>query len=105
MCEVTPQAAAAEKFDARAFVFACLNENPGLKLSEIEQRALAAGQELSQPTASRYRKQFFARNGSSRESSAMKGESPVESSTMKVQDIDESASSESSAIGERRVVG
>ena len=48
--EVTRQAAAAEKFDARAFVFACLQENHDLKLSEIERRAQASGQELSQPT-------------------------------------------------------
>jgi len=73
------QALAEEKFDARAFVFACLEENPDLKLSEIEQRALSCGQELSQPTASRYRKQFFARDESSTvvdsESSTMKAES------------------------------
>src|SRR5260221_4199103 len=39
MREVTPQAAAAGKFDARAFVFACLEKNPALKLAEIEQCA------------------------------------------------------------------
>lgn len=73
------QALAEEKFDARAFVFACLQANPDLKLAEIEQRALSYGQELSQPTASRYRKQFFARSESSTvvdsESSTMKAES------------------------------
>jgi hypothetical protein len=75
------QALAEEKFDARAFVFACLQDNPDLKLAEIEQRALSCGQELSQPTASRYRKQFFARSESSTvvdsESSTMKAESRV----------------------------
>jgi hypothetical protein len=86
--EVPLQATTAEKFEARTFVFACLSKNPGLKLAEIEQQALAAGQELSQPTASRYRKQFFARCESSSviesESSTMKAESKHESSTMKV---------------------
>ena len=59
--QVRPRAsqAAAGKFDARAFVFACLQEHPDLKLAEIEQRARAAGQVLSQPTVSRYRKQFL----------------------------------------------
>jgi hypothetical protein len=102
--EVPLQATTAEKFDARTFVFACLSKNPGLKLAEIEQQALAAGQELSQPTASRYRKQFFAHCESSSvvksESSTMKTESTYESSTMKVQGVDESALS-----GERKVVG
>ena len=87
---------AGEKFDARAFVFTCLSENPELKLAEIEQLAHAAGQELSQPTASRYRKQFFHRH----ESSSVQGESPIESSTMKMQ-----GSHESSATDERKVVG
>ncbi len=105
---LAPQAAAG-KFDARAFVFACLQEHPDLKLAEIEQRAHAAGQVLSQPTASRYRKQFLHRNESSAvvddASSSMQAESSDESSTMKMQGIKESALSESSTIGERRVVG
>ena len=109
MCEVTPQATAAGKFDARAFVFACLEKNPALKLAEIEQRARAAGQALSQPTASRYRKQFLRGNESASvvttESSIMKAESTDESSIMKVQDVKESTLSESSANDERRVVG
>ena len=42
MREVTPRAATAGKFDARAFVFACLEQQPDLKLVEIEQRARAA---------------------------------------------------------------
>ena len=63
--EVVPQTARAEKFDTRAFVFACLKERPDLKLAEIEQLALARNQELSQSTASRYRKQFFAKRESS----------------------------------------
>jgi len=109
--QVHPRApqAAAGKFDARAFVFACLQEHPDLKLAEIEQRARAAGQLLSQPTASRYRKQFLRRNESSSvvtsESSIMKAENIDESSTRKMQGINESTLSESSTIGERRVVG
>jgi hypothetical protein len=88
------------KFDARAFVFACLQENPDLKLAEIEQLALARDQELSQSTASRYRKQFFARD----ESSIVQVASSNESSTMQMQDGNESASGESFAIN-GRVVG
>jgi len=109
MREVTPRAATAGKFDARAFVFACLEQQPDLKLVEIEQRARAAGQALSQPTASRYRKQFLRRNESASvvttESSIMKAESTDESSIMKVQGVKESTLSESSANDERRVVG
>ena len=99
--QVPLQAATAEKFDARSFVFACLKEKPTLKLAEIEQRALACNQELSQSTASRYRKQFFA----SRASSTMQGASTHESSTMQAASVDASTSHESSAIDERRVVG
>jgi hypothetical protein len=87
-------------FDARAFVFACLSENPDLKLAEIEQLARVAGQELSQPTASRYRRQFFNTGESAHESSSMKGESPNESATVKGQ-----ALHESSVTSERKVVG
>ena len=36
------QAIAEEKFDTRAFVFACLEENPDLKLAEIEQLAFSS---------------------------------------------------------------
>jgi hypothetical protein len=76
--QAPPQATSTEKFDARSFVFACLEEHPALKLAEIEQLAIARGQVLSQPTASRYRKQFFARSESS---TVVKND---ESSTMKV---------------------
>ena len=69
------QATTQKKFDTRAFVFACLQDNSDLKLSEIEQLVLARGQELSQASISRYRKRFFA----SRESSTMKAESGDES--------------------------
>jgi hypothetical protein len=94
--EAAPQAARAEKFDARAFVFACLEACPDLKLAEIEQLALARNQELSQSTVSRYRKQFFAR---------------CESSTMQMQGSDESSSLQaantaaSAPIDEQKVVG
>jgi hypothetical protein len=90
------QAASAQKFDAKAFVFACLRENPEFKLSEIEQLALSRGQELSQPTVSRYRKLFFARTD---ESSTMQDESSDESSTMKAEQDDES-SCESLAVNQ-----
>ena len=73
--EAAPQTARAEKFDARAFVFACLEECPDLKLAEIEQLALARNQELSQSTASRYRMQFFAK----RESASLQAKSPATS--------------------------
>lgn len=81
--ETASQDAAQEKFDARAFVFACLDNNADLKLAEIEQVARSAGYLLSQPTASRYRKQFFAHRESSSEdteSSAVKAESADERS-------------------------
>lgn len=87
-------------FDARAFVFTCLQENPALKLAEIEQLARACKQPLSQATASRYRKQFFARD----ESSSMQSASPRESTTMQ-EDDREDASSESPTNNERRIVG
>ena len=60
-----PQVQPDGKFEARAFVFACLQENADLKLSEIEQRAQALGQELSQSSISRYRSQFFANSARS----------------------------------------
>ena len=53
------------KFDARAFVFSCLQDDPDAKLAEIEKRAATHGQELSQSSISRYRTQFFARRESS----------------------------------------
>src|SRR5258708_31826659 len=79
--QAPPQATSTEKFEARSFVFACLEEHPDLKLAEIEQLAIARGQVLSQPTASRYRKQFFARSESS---TVVKND---ESSTMKVESL------------------
>jgi hypothetical protein len=95
--QVTRQAAlAAEKFDARAFVYACLQEHPAIKLAEIEHLALAAGQELSQSTASRYRKQFAARG----ESSTMQAASIDESSTMQA-----ASAAANSLMDERKVAG
>jgi hypothetical protein len=64
-------------FDARAFVFSCLQDQPGAKLAEIESAARAHGHELSQATISRYRKQFLAH----RESTILASD---ESSTMQV---------------------
>jgi len=69
-CQVAAQADECQKFDARAFVFACLQENPDAKLADIEKQALAVGQELSQSSISRYRKQF-ARGGASSFASAV----------------------------------
>jgi hypothetical protein len=72
--ENTEVAAAEGKFDARGFVFSCLQNNAALKLSEIAALALGEGQTLSLPTISRYRKQFFG----GRESTAVGGEELVE---------------------------
>ena len=95
------QAKAADKFDARAFVFACLSENPALKLSEIERRARAVGQELSQSSNSRYRKELFTRSANRHESSSMQGVSYTASSLLQVQGHDASvASSERKVAGE-----
>ena len=96
------QSPTATKFDARAFVYACLRENAHLKLAEIEQRAKALGQELSQPTISRHRKQFLLHSensATSNESSSQPSESttPVrESSPVKAERTDESSQRESS---------
>jgi hypothetical protein len=63
-----------DKFDARAFVFSCLQENPDAKLADLAKRALATcNVELSQSTMSRYRKQYFARNASTEEGFSMQG--------------------------------
>jgi hypothetical protein len=64
--QLPPQAAREEKWDARAFVFACLEKQAALKLSELKHLARAEGQELSEATISRYRKRFFASRESSR---------------------------------------
>src|SRR5581483_1284770 len=50
----------AEKFDARAFVFACLQDYGSLTLAAIRERLHAKGQELSESTISRYRKEYVA---------------------------------------------
>ena len=98
-----PQGTAQEKFDARAFVFACLADNKALKLTEIQQLALAKKQELSEATISRHRKQFFESRESSPgrfvESSTTQGESPDESS-----DGSSQIDFKSSSIGERVAV-
>jgi hypothetical protein len=46
------------KFDAREFVFSCLHKSPDLKLAEIAKLASMQGQELSETTISRYRKEY-----------------------------------------------
>jgi hypothetical protein len=78
-----PPGATREKFDARAFVFSCLQENAACKLRDIQQLADARQRDLSEATISRYRKQFFARRESSveaaSESASMQGESGNES--------------------------
>lgn len=58
--QVTP-----EKFDTRSFVFSCLQKSPDMKLSEIVQLAKRQGQELSEPTISRYRKEYRESSGES----------------------------------------
>jgi F0F1-type ATP synthase membrane subunit b/b' len=95
LSRTTQQGTSEGKFDARAFVFACLETNANLKLAEIEQLALARGQELSQPTISRYRKQFML----SRESSII-----VESESSNVKGESSHDDSESS-FDERKIVG
>ena len=78
-----PPGVTREKFDARAFVFSCLQENAACKLRDIQQLAGAKQRELSEATISRYRKQFFARRESpvkaASESTSMQGESGHES--------------------------
>jgi len=81
-----------EKFDARVFVFACLEENREWKLADIEQLALAAGHTLSQPSISRYRKQFYARRESTTIQSA--------SSFANAENTSESAMMKELALGE-----
>ena len=49
-------------FDKRRFVFACLKENPDMKISEIQERALKEGQKLSVGTISSYRKAYDESN-------------------------------------------
>ncbi|MBV9690488.1 MAG: hypothetical protein JO202_12365, partial [Ktedonobacteraceae bacterium] len=57
-----------DKVDARACVFACLQEDPTAKLAELANRALTMCHvELSHSTMSRYRKQYFARGASADE--------------------------------------
>ncbi len=53
------------KFDARAFVFACLQKDANCKLTDIAKFASLQGEELSQSSISRYRSQFFASSESS----------------------------------------
>jgi hypothetical protein len=78
-----PQAEMGEKWDIRAFVFACLENQAALKLTEIKHLARAEQQELSEATISRYRKQFFTHRESSsvvdNESAALQAESADES--------------------------
>ena len=60
------------KFDVRDFVSTCLEKNPQAKLSEIVEQAKGQGVELSEPTVSRYRKDWRKEHGESEsESSAM----------------------------------
>jgi hypothetical protein len=78
-----PRSATEEKFDARVFVFSCLQENAACKLKEIQQLARGRQRDLSEATISRYRKQFFAQRESSvkaaSESSLLEGENGDES--------------------------
>jgi hypothetical protein len=47
------------EFDKAQFVYACLRENPGIKIAEIQQRAAEKGQTISVGSVSQYRKAFF----------------------------------------------
>jgi hypothetical protein len=60
-----------EKFDTRTFVFECLQENAEMKLSEIVMKAKLQGQELSEPTISRYRKEYRESSGESKNESSL----------------------------------
>jgi hypothetical protein len=63
---------ATEKIDSRTFVFECLRDNPEMKLSQMVELAKTRGLDLSEPTASRYRKEYReSSNESSRESTAI----------------------------------
>jgi hypothetical protein len=72
----------ATKFDARAFVFSCLQDDPDAKLAEIAKRAATQRQELSQSSISRYRSQFFARSESSSVAHHASSTMQVESSSI-----------------------
>jgi hypothetical protein len=48
-----------EKFDIRAFVYRCLEENAESKIETIQQCARSVGQTISTGSISRYRKQYF----------------------------------------------
>jgi hypothetical protein len=62
----------AEKIDSRTFVFECLRSNPEMKLSRMVEIAKTRSLDLSEPTASRYRKEYReSSNESSRESTAI----------------------------------
>jgi len=90
-----------DKFDARAFVFTHLQANPELKLAELAQLAREHGQELSQSSISRYRKQFFASPAS-----ALAHEfASSESSTMQAFLALASGESENLTSDKRHVVG
>lgn len=47
-----------EKFDTRQFCFACFQQDPKMKFSDMAQMAKKQGQELSEPTVSRYRREY-----------------------------------------------
>ena len=93
--------APAHTFNARAFVFTHLQANPELKLAELEQLALEGGQELSQSSISRYRKQFFTRTASSLASN----DASCESSTVQAFLASARYASERSGREERHVSG
>jgi len=94
-------AARSNGFNARAFVFTHLQANPDLKLADLEQFAKEQGQELSQSSISRYRKQFFASSASSLASTNAR----CESSTIQLALASASPASESSGTDERHIIG
>ena len=75
-------------------VFSCLQDHSDAKLTDIRKRARASGQDLSESTISRYRKEFHA-------SLAMQAASPDARSAVQVaSSVDES---ESSSVDKRKV--
>lgn len=47
------------EFDKAQFVYACLREDPDMKIADIQQRAAEMGQTISVGSVSQHRKAFF----------------------------------------------
>ncbi len=66
------------EFDKAQFVYACLRENPDMKIADIQQRAAEMGQTISVGCVSQHRKAFFE------SVKAAEGESLLETATIAV---------------------